>query len=112
MSEARLPRRVEWRVKFFTSYFRRWMGKSFHGLRLSKTGQLPRTDGKPVLVVMNHPSWWDPLFGMVLSQQLVGYKSYAPIDAKALRQYPIFEPLGLFGVEPTAQGAIAFLRTS
>ena len=86
MSESNLPRRVQWRVNFFVPYFRRWMSRSFHAVRLSKTGHLPATEGKPVLVVMNHPSWWDPLFGFVLSTLLPGYHCYAPIDAKALAQ--------------------------
>ncbi|MGL4553576.1 MAG: lysophospholipid acyltransferase family protein, partial [Gemmataceae bacterium] len=112
MSGAGLPRRVAWRVRVFRWYFRRWMAKSFHALRLSKAGRPPVPKGKPVLVVMNHPSWWDPLFGGVLSRLFPGYHGYAPIDAKALKRYPIFEPLGLFGVEATAAGALAFLRTS
>lgn len=113
MSEVALPRRVQWRVDLCIWYFRRWMSKSFHGIRLSKTGWIfPVTDARPVLVVMNHPSWWDPLFGLVLSHALAGYECYAPMEAKALKQYPIFEPLGIYGVEQTPQGAIAFLRTS
>jgi phytoene desaturase len=107
-----LPRRVPWRVQFCTAYFRRWMAKSFHAIRLSKTGLPPETHGKPVLIVLNHPSWWDPLFGMILAEKFPEYIHFAPIEAAALKQYPIFEPLGLFGVEATAEGAIAFLRTS
>jgi phytoene desaturase len=107
-----LPKRVPWRVQFFVPYFRRWMAKNFHAIRLSKTGLPPCTEGKPVLVVLNHPSWWDPLFGMILGDLFPEYAHYAPIEAAALKQYPIFEPMGLFGVENTAEGAIAFLRTS
>jgi len=108
-----LPRRVEWRVKWFTRYFRRWLRKGFHAVRLSRTGKPPKLHGKPVLVVLNHPSWWDPLLGMVLADLLVGYKHYVPIDAAALRQYRIFEPLGFFGVEAgSPHGAVRFLKTS
>lgn len=107
-----MPRRSEWRVRVFTRYFKRWMGKSFHAVRLSRSGRLPSLDGRPLLVVLNHPSWWDPLMGMVLADLLVGYKHYVPIDAAALRQYRFFEPLGFFGVEVgSAEGALAFLRT-
>jgi 1-acyl-sn-glycerol-3-phosphate acyltransferase len=63
-------------------------------------------------VVLNHPSWWDPLMGMVLADLFAGYRHYVPIDAAALAQYRIFEPLGFFGVEGgSAEGALAFLRT-
>ena len=107
-----LPKRIPWRVRLLVPYFRRWMAKNFHAIRLSKTGLPPRLEGKPVLVVLNHPSWWDPLFGMVLSELFPDYAHYAPIEAAALKQYPIFEPLGLFGIDNSAQGAMAFLRTS
>lgn len=109
---ADLPRRVEWRVRLFTRYFRRWMGKNFHAVRLSRSGPAPDADGRPLLVVLNHPSWWDPLMGMVLAESFAGYRHFVPIDARALRQYRLFEPLGFFGVEQSAEGAIAFLRTA
>lgn len=108
-----LPRRSAWRVQFFTRYFRRWMSKSFHAVRLSR-GSFPGTlDGRPLVVVLNHPSWWDPLLGMVLAEQFAGYEHYVPIDAAALRQYRLFEPLGFFGVEAgTPAGGVRFLRTA
>src|SRR5438552_1105975 len=104
-----LPRRVEWRVRAFTRYFRRWMRKNFHAVRLSRAGRAPDLHGRPVVVVLNHPSWWDPLLCVVLSELLAGYRHYAPIDARALRQYRVFEPLGFFGVEPPAEGALTLL---
>jgi 1-acyl-sn-glycerol-3-phosphate acyltransferase len=88
------------------------MGKSFHAVRVSKAGKPPVTGGRPLLVVLNHPSWWDPLMGMVLADLFPGYRHYVPMDAAALRQYRIFEPLGFFGVEATREGAMAFLRTA
>jgi phytoene desaturase len=110
--EVELPTRIEWRVNWFTRYFRNWMTGSFHALRLAKNGRPPKTDNKPVLVVLNHPSWWDPLMALVLAELFKAYKNFGPIDARALKQYSIFEPLGIFGVENTTEGAIKFLRTS
>jgi 1-acyl-sn-glycerol-3-phosphate acyltransferase len=107
-----LPLRVEWRVRMFTRYFKRWMGKNFHAIRLSLAGKPPDLSGAPLVVVLNHPSWWDPLMGVVLAELFAGYRHYVPIDARALKQYRIFEPLGFFGVEQSPEGAIAFLKTS
>ena len=107
-----LPVRSAWRVRLFTRYFRRWMGKNFHAVRLARAGKPADLAGRPLVVVLNHPSWWDPLLGMVLAELLAGYRHYVPIDARALRQYRLFEPLGFFGVENTPGGALAFLRTS
>jgi 1-acyl-sn-glycerol-3-phosphate acyltransferase len=110
---ASLPLRSAWRWRVFTRYFRRWMGKSFHAVRLSRTGWPPLLDGRPVVVVLNHPSWWDPLLGMILADLFAGYRHYAPIDAAALKRYRILEPMGFFGVEVgSAEGALRFLRTS
>jgi phytoene desaturase len=106
-----LPKRSAWRWKFLLPYMRRMMAKNFHAVRVSKTGKAPIVDGRPVIVVLNHPSWWDPLMAMMLSDLIKGYTHYAPIDADALKQYRIFESLGAFGVEQTAKGAMRFLRT-
>jgi 1-acyl-sn-glycerol-3-phosphate acyltransferase len=99
-------------VRFFARWFRRWMARNFHAVRLSRAGKPPDLGGRPVLVILNHPSWWDPLMGIVLSGLFAGYQHFVPIDAAALRRYRLFEPLGFFGVDSTPEGALAFLRTS
>jgi 1-acyl-sn-glycerol-3-phosphate acyltransferase len=67
----------------------------------------------PLIVVLNHPSWWDPLVGVVLAGLFPERAHHAPIDAKALARYDFFNKLGFYGVEQgTARGAIAFLRTT
>ncbi|MFM7149195.1 MAG: lysophospholipid acyltransferase family protein [Gemmataceae bacterium] len=89
------------------------MKKGFHGVRLSRSGLPPVLDGKPLVVVLNHPSWWDPLLGVVLADHFAAYKHFVPIDAAALKQYRLFEPLGFFGVEVgSPAGALAFLKTA
>jgi diapolycopene oxygenase len=112
-ADVPLPRRSAWRVQMFSRYFRRWLRKNFHAVRLSRTGKPPALNGRPVVVVLNHPSWWDPLMGVVLADLFDSYHHYVPIDAAALKQYRVFEPLGFFGVESgTTEGAMAFLRTA
>jgi 1-acyl-sn-glycerol-3-phosphate acyltransferase len=107
-----LPSRSEWRVRFFRRCFQRWMGRNFHAVRLARAGKPAEPGGRPVVVVLNHPSWWDPLMGVVLAELFAGYRHYVPIAAGALKQYRLFESLGFFGVEHTPEGALAFLRTS
>jgi phytoene desaturase len=109
---AALPHRSPWRVRLLTGYFRRWMSKSFHAIRLSRTGQPPALHGQPLVVVLNHPSWWDPLMGMVLAERFAAYRHYVPMAAAGLKRYRFFEPLGFFGVEPGPAGALSFLRTA
>jgi 1-acyl-sn-glycerol-3-phosphate acyltransferase len=109
--DTALPRRSPWRVRFFTRCFRRWLGRNFHAVRLARAGRPADLAGRPLVVVLNHPSWWDPLLGLVLAELFPDYHHYGPIDARALEQYRLFEPLGFFGVEQTPEGALAFLRT-
>jgi 1-acyl-sn-glycerol-3-phosphate acyltransferase len=99
----------------FRRYARRYVTRHIHTVRLACQGYRP--DGGltgPMVVLMNHPSWWDPLIGLVLS----GFwpdrtRHYAPIASAGLARYPFFERIGFFGIEPgTARGGLAFLRRS
>jgi 1-acyl-sn-glycerol-3-phosphate acyltransferase len=69
---------------------------------------------RPVLIVANHPSWWDPLVALILTGDMpAGRLHYAPIEAVGLAQYPFLSKVGFFGFDRrTAEGAARFLRTS
>lgn len=112
MSDAHLPRRVGWLFDGFSRYVHRYLRRHFHAVRISRSGAAIPTDGEPMLFVMNHPSWWDPMVGMALARTLSGYRHYAPIHSAMLAHYPIFGRLGFFGVDPQSlRSAAEFLRT-
>ena len=92
----------------------RYAKRSFHAIRVARGGPLPALPGGPVIIIVNHPSWWDPLIGIILSTFMPPDRGhYAPIEAKGLAQYRFLAKLGFFAVETgTAEGARAFLRTS
>jgi 1-acyl-sn-glycerol-3-phosphate acyltransferase len=73
---------------------------------------LDKLDGWPLLICLNHPSWWDPLMALYLSQRFFNdRRQYAPIAAAGLAKYRFFERLGFFGIEPgTRAGAFRFLE--
>jgi len=106
----------------FAWYGRRYLAKNFHGVRLSLSGggadadrgQPPFQKGQPVVVYCNHPSWWDPMILIHLTQAFLPERThYAPIDAAALEQYKFFAKIGFFGVEQdTRRGPVDFLRKS
>ena len=98
----------------FRRYLRRYFGKNFTGVRCVRSWLPSATDGRPVVVYANHPSWWDPLFFMFLHGHCFPKRAlYGPMDAKALERYGFFRKLGVFGVEPhSARGAATFLRIS
>jgi 1-acyl-sn-glycerol-3-phosphate acyltransferase len=109
-----LPRPSPLLIRLFKVYLRAWyLPRNFHAVRLSRAGGLPPIPDGPLIIVSNHPSWWDPCILSLLTDQLPNRRHFAPIDAAALAQYRFFRRLGMFGIEPgTAAGARKFLRTA
>ncbi len=100
-------------LRFFDGYLAFYVRRHFHALRLAHAARFPR-DARPLIVVINHASWWDPLTSIVLSRHLLPQADhYAPIDALALGKYGILRKLGLFPVEQnTPRGGVQFLRAA
>ena len=113
------PRAIEPRIsagmmKLFAAYCRRYVRRNFTALRILKSGLPPGDPSRPLVIFLNHASWWDPLVCLLLSREFFpDHHSFAPIDSAALERYRFFRHLGFFGIEPqTQRGARAFLRTS
>lgn len=103
-------------LRVFRSYARRYVRKHVHAVRLAHDGshgQIAEITG-PVVVVMNHPSWWDPMIGLVLLDLWPSrFAHFAPIEAAGLEKYRFLERLGFFPIESsTTRGGLQFLRTS
>jgi 1-acyl-sn-glycerol-3-phosphate acyltransferase len=109
-----LPRRSEFLVGWFRWWVRGYLKKHFHAVRLSRCNRPRVSPDVPLLVVLNHPSWWDPLVCLVIAETLFPkHAHFAPIDASALARYSLFGKLGFYAVEQgTRRGASAFLHTS
>ena len=106
-----LPCRWSWLLRGFRRYARRYVRRHFHAVRLAKAGAAFPPPGEPVLIVLNHPSWWDPLVGLVLSEAYAERDQFAAIDVFAVNQYRFLARLGFIGVDPTSlRGAADFLR--
>jgi hypothetical protein len=96
---------ADWFARGFGVYNRRLIGKSFHALRVDPAlpGLFARLDAepRPVIIAMNHASWWDPLVMLALAGKLLqSRRGIAPIDAEQLRRFAFFRKLGLFGIDP------------
>lgn len=108
-----LPRSSPWLVGWFCWYVRRFVRKHLHAVCVTRD-TLPGPISGPLVVYMNHPAWWDPMVGAVLTRTIFADRTcFAPIDSEALRNYPFFERIGFFGVDPTSRsGAADFLATA
>lgn len=106
-----LPRVWPWLLRGFRKYARRYARKHFHAVRVAKAGSSFPPAADPALVVLNHPSWWDPLTALILAGEFAGHAHFGAIDAVAVRQYRFFERLGFVGVDTRSlRGAAEFLR--
>jgi 1-acyl-sn-glycerol-3-phosphate acyltransferase len=106
-----LPPRWPWLFRGFRKYAVKYVRRHFHAVRLSKGSAAAPADG-PLLVVLNHPSWWDPLICFVLSQELDPRTHWGAIDAAAVGKYRFFTRVGFIGVDQhSLRGAAEFLET-
>jgi len=99
-------------LRFFQRIVRMYFRRHFRSVMVQETGVLSGVQG-PLIVYANHSSWWDPMVSVLLAESLLpGLKHYAPMDAAALKRYPILGKIGIFPVEmATARGGAQFLRT-
>lgn len=96
---------ADWFAKGFGAYNRRLIAKRFHALRLALGSREVLTainsEPRPVIITLNHASWWDPLVMLALGSLLMpSRRGIAPIDAEQLRRFTFFRKLGLFGIDP------------
>jgi len=99
-------------LRFFDTYLHFFVKRRFHGLRLANAERWPQQ--RPLIVCLNHPSWWDPLIAILLSRFLEREADhYAPMDELAFTRYGVLRKAGLFPVEQgTPRGGVQFLRTA
>ena len=107
----RIPSRLL--LRFFDNYLHFFVKRHFHALRLAGSENWRGIRG-PIIICLNHPSWWDPLTALLVSRFLRrDAEHYAPIDALAVERYRILLQLGMFPVEQgTLRGAAQFLQAS
>lgn len=92
-------------IRFFGRHVRSLYRKRFHAVRMvSETMSTLRdagADERPLILAMNHSSWWDPLVPLLLHEKfLPGRTPLAPMDRAQLEKFGFFRRLGVFGVDP------------
>ncbi|AFL90228.1 1-acyl-sn-glycerol-3-phosphate acyltransferase [Terriglobus roseus DSM 18391] len=101
-------------VRAFAVIARRRLRGGFRALRMLHAERLAQAGTGPLIVYLNHPSWWDPLLCLTLARTLLpDCMHHAPMSAASLLRYPMFGKLGMFPVDQgSARGAAQFLRSS
>ncbi len=100
-----------WLWNWFGRYARRYIARHFDSVQLLQSAGPPQLSG-PVVVYLNHPSWWDPMIALLLAQQFYPTRRhYAPIDAVGIGQYRFLQKIGFFPIDVASRRAgIQFLR--
>ncbi|MGA8938918.1 MAG: lysophospholipid acyltransferase family protein [Acidobacteriaceae bacterium] len=100
-------------LRLFRRVVRAYFRRHFRSVMVQYGERLAVEQG-PLIVFANHSSWWDPMVSVLLAQLLLpNRRHYAPMDAAALKRYPILGKIGIFPVErASARGAAQFLRAS
>jgi 1-acyl-sn-glycerol-3-phosphate acyltransferase len=112
MNSPALPRISKSTLTWFSAYGRYFLRKHFHQIYLLTPPQLYKLGGLPLVVCLNHPSWWDPMVALLLSQRFFPQRAhFAPIEKESLSKYGFFNRLGFFGIDRGSRsGAATFLR--
>jgi 1-acyl-sn-glycerol-3-phosphate acyltransferase len=101
-------------MAFFQVAFTRTFQGSFTALRVAKWGLPQVPPGRPAIILMNHPGWWDGVLILLMMRRFfLERPGFTPIDAQALEKYRFMKKLGVFGIEQgSARGAVRFLNTA
>ena len=108
------PQRWPWLLRRFRRFVPGYVAKRFHRVLLTNSSQFPDiVSGLPIVFVLNHPSWWDPMIGILISERFPNYEHFAPIDAQMLEKYRVFKQLGFYPLDRGSMKGIAqFLRAT
>ena len=93
-------RKGRWFNAWFAGHARSRIQSVFSEVRVrGLAGARALAQEAPLLLLVNHTSWWDPLVILHLSQHVLEVDGYAMMDAKNLRRLPFFARVGAFGVD-------------
>jgi hypothetical protein len=101
-------------LALFSTYSHRFVRRHFHSVRVLQDSLPPAGIPGPLVIYLNHASWWDPLICLLLARRFFRERtSYAPIDAGMLDRYGFFKHLGFYGIDPSPRiGARSFVAIS
>ena len=96
---------------WFIRYIKWDLSHTFHHVyTLGEVGEI-ETDGRtPLIVCLNHSSWWDAMLAILVESEFFGWERYAVMEETQLARYRFFTKLGMIGVDRTSmKGAREFV---
>lgn len=92
-------------ARVFSWIAHRMLRRAFAAVRIERASspELERAAASrgPVLLLVNHPSWWDPIVVTLLRNAFFRDREImAPMDSVELRRFRVFARLGVFGIDP------------
>ena len=97
--------------RWFMRYACRLLRKQFASVRLMGASRealqgASSSDG-PLIMAMNHASWWDPILGAALVSRFFADRPVlTPIDRDQLERFRFMRRLGMFGIDPAQRDAL------
>ena len=92
--------KTPWLQNLFSQYTRRYLQRNFHAIyQYGATPCADLTENIPLLVALNHSSWWDVLLGLLAAEDFFSREWYGVMDARQLERYQFFARLGMIGVD-------------
>ncbi len=89
--------------RLLAAYFSRRLRKRFAGVLARGISRLePWNDGRagePLLIAVNHSSWWDAVLPIVLSCKVLRHDAYGIMEEKQLERYRFFTRAGIFSID-------------
>ncbi|MCX5690343.1 MAG: lysophospholipid acyltransferase family protein [Planctomycetota bacterium] len=100
----------------FAWYLRRLLRRDFKAIHLSRSTHAAfaasASHPGPLIVLMTHSAWWDPLIGLFLADRFHAHRrGCAPMDIAMIRKFGFFKKLGLFGIDPDHPDASQAMRS-
>ena len=99
--------KTPWMEAWFHGYARRYLQRSFHTVyKLGEAIPAVQDERLPLLVCLNHSSWWDVLLAFYAGREWLPGDNYGVMDADQLERYKIFTRLGMIGVDRASLAGI------
>lgn len=101
--------------RFFAAYAERMIRRRFHAVRILRGDddivRAVNAAETPLLALLSHASWWDPLIGLVFWRHLLPDRDLRmPMDAEQLSRFGFFKRLGVFGIAPDDARSLSAMR--